>query len=203
MVVVAMRRRWPALAGAGIVYVILLLPTLGFFAVGAQPVADRYSYLHVSAGPSRRARRGVAVGGLARRAGWRGRELSPFSCSSRCNRFKAGGTRSPSGAAPSPSSRTIDSRGSSRRRLCDGGPHAGSYRPVSSGARALAGQGATIRSARMALRKQRPCREGLPLLLEALRLEPERANACLNAREAVRLLNLPPPPELEACRPPA
>jgi len=45
--------------------------------------------------------------------------------------------------------------------------------------------------------------EGLPLLLEALRLEPGRANACLNAREAVRLLNLPPPPELDACRPPA
>jgi 4-amino-4-deoxy-L-arabinose transferase-like glycosyltransferase len=44
--------------------------------------------------------------------------------------------------------------------------------------------------------------EGLPLLLEALRLEPGRANACLNAREAVRLLNLPPPPELETCRPP-
>jgi uncharacterized membrane protein YkgB len=44
-VVVAMRRRWPALAGAGVVYVILLLPTLGFFAVGPQPVVDRYSYL--------------------------------------------------------------------------------------------------------------------------------------------------------------
>ena len=42
--------------------------------------------------------------------------------------------------------------------------------------------------------------EGLPLLLEALRLEPGRAGACANAREAVRLLNLPPPPELEACR---
>jgi len=44
--------------------------------------------------------------------------------------------------------------------------------------------------------------EGLPLLLEALRLEPGRAGACLNAREAVRLLDLPPPPELEACPPP-
>jgi hypothetical protein len=44
--------------------------------------------------------------------------------------------------------------------------------------------------------------EGLPLLLEALRLEPGRTGACLNAREAVRLLDLPPPPELEACPPP-
>jgi hypothetical protein len=42
--------------------------------------------------------------------------------------------------------------------------------------------------------------EGLPLLLEALRLDTGRAGACPSAREAVRLLDLPPPPELEACR---
>jgi hypothetical protein len=45
MVVVARRRQWPAVAAAGVVYVALILPTLGFFAVGPQPVADRYSYL--------------------------------------------------------------------------------------------------------------------------------------------------------------
>ena len=44
--------------------------------------------------------------------------------------------------------------------------------------------------------------EGLPLLLEALRLDPGRAGACPSAREAVRLLDLPPPPGLEACRQP-
>lgn len=45
MLVVAMRRRWPAVAAVGVVYVALILPTLGFFATGPQLVADRYSYL--------------------------------------------------------------------------------------------------------------------------------------------------------------
>jgi hypothetical protein len=39
------------------------------------------------------------------------------------------------------------------------------------------------------------------LFLEALRVEAGRAGACADAREAVHLLNLPPPPKLEACRP--
>ena len=45
LLVIVMRRRWPAVAAAGVVYVALLLPTLGIFATGPQVVADRYSYL--------------------------------------------------------------------------------------------------------------------------------------------------------------
>src|SRR5262249_30478797 len=45
LLVIVMRRRWPAVAAAGVVYVALLLPTLGLFATGPQVVADRYSYL--------------------------------------------------------------------------------------------------------------------------------------------------------------
>ena len=45
--------------------------------------------------------------------------------------------------------------------------------------------------------------EALPLLVEALRLDPGRPGACANAHEAVRLLNVPPPPELGACPKPS
>ena len=40
-----LRRRWPALLAIWCVYVVVLLPVLGFVSIGPQFVADRYSYL--------------------------------------------------------------------------------------------------------------------------------------------------------------
>src|SRR5712691_1395308 len=42
---VSMRRRWPALTAAWLIYAITLGPVLGFFHNGPQAVADRYTYL--------------------------------------------------------------------------------------------------------------------------------------------------------------
>ena len=203
-VVVAMRRRWPALAGAGVVYVILLLPTLGFFAVGPQPVADRYSYLPCLGWA-------LATGGIAawpwvgsrvvRLAGagalallvlltmqqvqiWRDSmtlwsRAVALEPDNRFARINLGGAYAAAGRTPE----AIDQYRQVLKLSRDKAP----WYEVLGWLYASSGHAA----------------EGLPLLLEALRLEPGRANACLNAREAVRLLKLPPPPELEACRPPA
>jgi hypothetical protein len=202
MGVVAMRRRWPALAGAGVVYVSLLLPTLGFFAVGPQPVADRYSYLPCLGWA-------LAAGGAAawpwvgsrvvRVAGalalllhltmqqvhvWRD-SVSLWSRAvalepdNRFARINLGGAYATAGRTPE----AIDQY----RQVLELSRDKAPWYEVLGWLYATSGHAA----------------EGLPLLLEALRLEPGRANACLNAREAARLLNLPPPPELEACRPPA
>ncbi len=43
--VFALRRRWPALCTAAVVYALLISPVLGFQQAGPQFVADRYSYL--------------------------------------------------------------------------------------------------------------------------------------------------------------
>jgi tetratricopeptide (TPR) repeat protein len=43
--------------------------------------------------------------------------------------------------------------------------------------------------------------DALPLLVEALRLEPGRPDACVNARQAVATLGVPTPPELSGCPP--
>src|SRR6185369_14168994 len=44
-VAVIMRKRWPALAAALVVYAVVLSPVLGVLQSGIQIVADRYSYL--------------------------------------------------------------------------------------------------------------------------------------------------------------
>src|SRR5262249_2488816 len=41
--------------------------------------------------------------------------------------------------------------------------------------------------------------EALPFLVESLRLEPGRPDACANARQAVEILRVPAPPELAGC----
>ena len=41
--------------------------------------------------------------------------------------------------------------------------------------------------------------DALPLLVEALRLEPGKPDACANARQAVEILRVPAPPELAGC----
>ena len=76
MLVVAMRRRSPAVAAAGVVYVALILPTLGFFAIGPQLVADRYSYLPCLGGLSWPAARWRGTRRVHAWFGWRARELS-------------------------------------------------------------------------------------------------------------------------------
>jgi tetratricopeptide (TPR) repeat protein len=43
--VAGLRRRWPALAAAGVAYVVMLLPVLGIVQNGPQLAADRYTYL--------------------------------------------------------------------------------------------------------------------------------------------------------------
>jgi tetratricopeptide (TPR) repeat protein len=45
VVCVVFRRRWPALAAAGAMYLVTLAPVLGTFQNGPQAVADRYTYL--------------------------------------------------------------------------------------------------------------------------------------------------------------
>jgi cytochrome c-type biogenesis protein CcmH/NrfG len=41
--------------------------------------------------------------------------------------------------------------------------------------------------------------DALPFLVEALRLEPGKPDACANARQAVEILRVPAPPELAGC----
>ena len=201
VLVVAMRRRWPALAGAGVVYVALLLPTLGFFATGPQAVADRYSYLPCLGWA-------LAGGGLV---GW------PWA-GSRIVRVAAAGALAllllltMQQVQIWRDSVTLWSRavalepGNRFARINLGGAYAAEgrtpeaidqYRQVLELSRDKAPWYEVLgwlyaRSGHVA--------EGLSYLLEALRLEPGRASACLNAREAVRLLAVPPPPELAACR---
>lgn len=198
--VVAMRRRWPALAGAGVVYVALLLPTLGFFAVGPQPVADRYSYLPclgwtlvaggLAARPGAGARvvRVVAAGALALLLVLTMQQVQIWRDSitlwSRAVALEPGNrfARINLGGAYASAGRTADAIAQYREVLKLSRDKAPWYE-VLGWLYASSGHLA----------------EGLPLLLEALRLEPGRASACANAREAVRLLGLPPPPELATC----
>jgi len=202
IITVATRRRWPALAAAGLAYVTLLLPTLGFFATGPQPVADRYSYLPclgwalaaggVVAWPwaGARAVRAVSAAVLALLVllaaqqiyFWRD-SVSLWSHAvalepgNRFARINLGGAYAAAGRTPE----AIDQYRVVLKLSRDKAP----WYEVLGWLYASNGQVA----------------EGLPLLLEALRLEPGRAGACINAREAVRLLKVPPPPELSACPP--
>jgi hypothetical protein len=197
---VAMRRRWPALAGTAVAYVTLLLPTLGFFAAGPQAVADRYSYLPclgwaLAAGglvawpwPGTRVVRVVAAGSLTllvlltaqQVPGWRD-SISLWSQAvalEPANRFACINL----GGAYAAAGRTPEAIGQYREVLKLSRDKAPWYE-VLGWLYASSGHVA----------------EGLPLLLEALCLEPGLADACINAREAVRLLNVSPPPELSSC----
>jgi len=204
VVVVVMRRQWSAVAAAGVVYVALILPTLGFFATGPQPVAARYSYLPclgwalVAGGAVAWPWAGARVARVAGVAvliipltltmqqvrAWRDSvtlwtravALEPG------NRFAGinlGGAYAAAGRVPE----AMDQYRQVLTLSSDKAP----WYEVLGWLYASSGHVA----------------EGLPLLLEALRLDPGRAGACANAHEAVRLLNLPPPPELAACRAPA
>ena len=201
IVVVAMRRQWPAVAAASVVYVALILPTLGFFAVGPQPAADRYSYLPclgwallaggAMARPwvSSRVPRVAGAGALVLLLALTMQQVRVWRDSvtlwshavalepdNRFARINLGGAYAAAGRVPE----AIDQY----RQVLKLSPDKAPWYEVLGWLYASSGHVA----------------EGLPLLLEALRLEPGRAGACANAREAVRLLNLPPPPELEACR---
>lgn len=200
VLVASMRRRWPALAAAGVVYITLLLPTLGFFAAGPQAVADRYSYLSCLGWA-------LAAGGMVAWP-WAGSRVVRAAAAAvvvllfvltaqqvrvwhdsvslwshavalepgnRFARINLGGAYAAAGRTPE----AIDQY----RRVLKLSRDKAPWYEVLGWLYASSGQVA----------------EGLPLLLEALRLEPGRPGACVNAREAVRLLNVPPPPELSSC----
>jgi tetratricopeptide (TPR) repeat protein len=200
VVTVSMRRRWPALAGAGVAYVALLLPTLGFFAAGPQAVADRYSYLPclgwaLAAGglvawewAGARVVRAAAAGILALLVVLTAQQVRVWHDSislwshavelqpaNRFARINLGGAYAAAGRTPE----AIDQY----REVLELSREKAPWYEVLGWLYASSGRVA----------------EGLPLLLEALRLEPGRTGACMNAREAVRLLNVPPPPELSSC----
>ena len=196
----SMRRRLPGVVAAAVIYVALLLPTLGFFATGPQAVADRYSYLPslgwalvlggLVAWPwaGMRLAQLVAAGALAvlllltmqQVRIWR----DSISLWSRAvalepdNRF----ARINLGGAYVAAGRTQDAIEQYREVLSLSRDKAPWYEVLGW---LYAGSGRVS--------------EALPLLVEALRLEPGRPGACANAREAVRLLNVPPPPELATC----
>jgi tetratricopeptide (TPR) repeat protein len=66
VLVIFLRRRWPALAACWIVYVVTLLPVSGLFQNGPQITADRYSYL-----PSLALAMLVGAGSFAYQRSWR------------------------------------------------------------------------------------------------------------------------------------
>jgi hypothetical protein len=200
ILVVAMRRRWPAVAAASLVYVTLLLPTLGLFAAGPQAVADRYSYLACLGWA-------LAVGGMV---AWPWAGERPVRLVSACvlivlvvltaqqvRVWRSSVTLWSRAVVLEPENRFA--------RINLGGAYAAEGRTPEA-----------IEQYREVLRLSRnkapwyevlgwlyasrgDVAEALPLLVESLRLEPGRAGACANAHEAVRRLNVPPPPELAAC----
>jgi len=196
----SMRRRWPGVVAAAVVYVVLLLPTLGFFATGPQAVADRYSYLPslgwalvlggLVAWPwaGTRLAQPVAAGALAvlllltmeQVRIWR----DSISLWSRAVALEPGNrfARINLGGAYAAAGRTQDAIEQYREVLSLSRDKAPWYEVLG---------WLYASSGRVS--------EALPLLVEALRLEPGRPGVCANAREAVRLLNVPPPPELATC----
>jgi hypothetical protein len=198
--VVAMRRRWPALAGAAVVYVTLLFPTLGFFATGPQAVADRYSYLPCLGWA-------LVVGGVVARR-WAGRRYVPVVAGAvlatllvltaqQVRVWRSSVTLWGHAVALEPANRFA--------RINLGAAYAAEGRT----AEAIVQYREVLRISRdkapwyevlgwlYASRGQ--IAEALPLLVEALRLEPGRPGACDNARKAVRELAVPTPPEVSAC----
>ena len=198
--VAAMRRRWPAVAAAAVVYMILVFPTLGFFATGPQAVADRYSYLP-SLGWA------LVVGGLVAWP-WAGARFVQIGAAvvlavllvltaqqvriwhdsvtlwSRAVALEPGNrfARINLGGAYVAEGRTQEAIAQYREVLSLSRDKAPWYEVLGW----LHAQGGRVADA-------------LPLFVEALRLEPGRPGTCANAREAVRLLNVPPPPELAGC----
>ena len=200
ILVAATWRRWPALAGATVAYIALLLPVLGFFAAGPQAVGDRYSYLPCL-GWALLAGGAVAwrwAGSRAVRAAaaaivvvlivltvqqvriWRD-SLSLWSHAvalepaNRLARINLGGAYVEQGRIPEAIVQ---------------------YREVLRLSRDKAPWYAVLgwlyaRSGDVA--------DALPLLVEALRLEPGKPDACANARQAVEILRVPAPPELAGC----
>lgn len=195
-------KRWPALAGAAVTYVALLFPVLGIFAAGPQAVGDRYSYL--------------ACLGWALLAGaavaW------PWS-----------GSRVVRAIAAAMVVVLIVLTVQQARVWHDSislWSHAVALEPANRVARINLG-GAYVEQGRMPeavaqyrevltlSRDKAPwyavlgwlyARSGLvaaslPFFVEALRLEPGRADACANARQAVAILGVPAPPEVSACPP--
>ena len=152
MIVVAMRRKWPAVAAAGVVYVALILPTLGFFAVGPQPVADRYSYLPCL-GWALVAGGAVAwpwVGARVKRVGARMARVASAAALVLLLTLTMQQVRDVAGLGdalePRRRARARQSlrADQSRRSLCGGRSRPGSHRPVPSGAQALTGQGTLV-----------------------------------------------------------
>jgi hypothetical protein len=202
VLVVATWRRWPALAGAAIAYVTLLLPVLGLFAAGPQAVGDRYSYLAclgwalLAGGAVAWSRSGarvvravaavivlVLVMLTAQQVRiWRD-SVSLWSHAvalepaNRIARINLGGAYVEQGRMP--------------EAIVE-------YREVLRLSRDKAPWYAVLgwlyaRSGLVA--------DALPLFVEALRLEPGRPDACVNAREAVAMLRVPAPAELSGCPP--
>ena len=199
--VAAMWRKWPAVGAAAVVYLILLFPTLGFFATGPQAVADRYSYLP-SLGWA------LVVGGLVAWP-WAGARLVQIVAAVGLAALLVLTTQQVSIWHDSVTlwSRAVALEPGNRfARINLGGAYVAEgrtreaieqYREVLNLSKDKAPWYEVLgwlhaQTGRVA--------EALPLLLDALRLEPGRPGACANAREAVRLLNVPPPPELAACR---
>lgn len=194
--------RWPALAGAAVTYVALLFPVLGIFAAGPQAVGDRYSYLSclgwallaggAVAWPwfgSRVVRVAAAVMVMVlvvltvqQVRVWRD-SVSLWSHAvalepaNRFARINLGGAYVEQGRMPEAIAQ---------------------YREVLKLSRDKAPWYEVLgwlyaRSGLVA--------DALPLLVEALRLEPGRPDACANVRQAVGILRVPAPPELSGCPP--
>lgn len=202
VLVAATWKRWPALAGAAVTYVALLFPALGIFAAGPQAVGDRYSYLAclgwaLLAGAAvawprsgSRVVRAVAavivtvlvVLTMQQVRVWRDSEslwshavaLEPAN---RLARINLGAAYVEQGRMPE----AIDQYREVLRLSRDKAP----WYAVLGWLYARSGQ----------------VSEALPLLVEALRLEPGRPDACVNARQAVASLGGPAPPELSGCPP--
>jgi hypothetical protein len=200
IVVAATWRRWPALAAATVTYVALLFPVLGLFAAGPQAVGDRYSYLSclgwaLLAGGAvawrwagSRAVRSAAAGivvilvvlTVQQVRVWHD-SLSLWSHAvslepaNRLARINLGGAYVEQGRFPE----AIVQYREVLRLSRDKGP----WYAVLGWLYARSGHVA----------------DALPLLVEALRLEPGKPDACANARQAVEILGVPAPPELAGC----
>ena len=200
ILVAATWQRWPALAGAGVTYVTLLFPVLGIFAAGPQAVGDRYSYLPclglaLLAGGAvawrwagSRAVRIVAAAvvlvlialTVQQVRVWRD-SLSLWSHAvalepaNRLARINLGGAYVEQGRLPD----AIVQYSEVLRLSRDKAP----WYAVLGWLYARSGR----------------VDEALPFLVEALRLEPGRPDACANARQAVEILRVPAPPELAGC----
>jgi tetratricopeptide (TPR) repeat protein len=196
----ACRRRFPAFTAAAFVYVVTVAPVIGIFQNGPQGVGDRYSYLPclgwaLLAGGAvawrwtgSRAVRAVAAGivvvlvvlTVQQVRVWRD-SLSLWSFAvalepaNRLARINLGGAYVEQGRFPE----AIVQYSEVLRLSRDKAPW---Y--------AVLGW-LYARSGRVA--------DALPLLVEALRLEPGRPDACSNARLAVEILRVPAPPELAGC----